>query len=189
MESSMLGKIVLSAAIVVAVNAGAGAAAGTPFGPGTDHQAEDHSFENHSSDVMDGFDLTDSTFEGSNLKDAFFVGGDLTRVILSGVNLSGGDLTNAILTNAVFSSGSNLKDTILVGATVFGLDLTGVNVSGADFTNALYNGTETLPFDPVAAGMILVPEATPASMLMLGLFGLWGYRRSGWATSPLSVVP
>jgi uncharacterized protein YjbI with pentapeptide repeats len=65
----------------------------------------------------------------------------------------------------------------LSGADLSYADLSNSNLSYANLTGALYN-LETVfsdGFDPVAEGMILVPE--PATFLLIGLGGLMLRKR------------
>ncbi len=67
-----------------------------------------------------------------------------------------------------------------------GADFSGATLSAAtsiiaaDFSGAFYSLTSTfnMPgFDPVAAGMLLVPERRTADLLCLGLVGIATVRR------------
>ena len=78
-------------------------------------------------------------------------------------------LQNADLTDAIFSSGTNLRDADLTSATLIGIDLTGVNVGNAIFVGASYDSTTILTFDPVAAGMVYVPEMSALILITSGL--------------------
>ena len=65
----------------------------------------------------------------------------------------------------------------MTGANLIGIDLTGVNVQNAIFIGAIYDSSTVLPFDPVAAGMVPIPEMSPLLMMMLGLLTLSALRR------------
>ena len=158
--------------LLVALNAVA-----TTLTPGGFQQREDHSNENHSNEFLNGIDLSGGSLALSNVKNTSFVGGFFVGTDLSGANLQWVDFSGADLRNAIFSPDTNLKNGDLSGATLYGIDLTGVNIAGVDFTGAFYNGTETLLFDPVAAGMILAPEPSPLTMILAGLIGLAVLRR------------
>jgi hypothetical protein len=137
---------------------------------GMPHQFEDHSgTDNHSNELLDGIDLSFGSFAGTNLKNTSFITGVFVQTDFSGANMLNVVLQNADLTDAIFTSGTNLKNADLTGAILIGIDLTGVNVQNAIFLGAIYDASTILPFDPVAAQMVAVPELTPLTLIMFGL--------------------
>ena len=154
------------------------ARASTLLPAGSSHQFEDHSGENHSFDkILDGIDLSFGSFANTNLRNLSLIAGVFVQTDFSGANLSNVNLQNADLTDAIFSPGANLKNSDLTGANLIGIDLTGVNVQNAIFIGAIYDSSTVLPFDPVAAGMVPIPEMSPLLMMMLGLLTLSALRR------------
>jgi hypothetical protein len=141
----------------------------SPLLPGGSYQNEDHSGENHSDENLDGIDLSFGSFAGTNLRDSSLTTGIFIQTDFSGSNLSNVNLQNADLTDAIFTSAVNLMDADLTGAVLIGIDLTGVNVRSAIFIGAFYDASTILPFDPVAAGMVAVPELSPLTLIMFGL--------------------
>ena len=144
----------------------------TTLVPGSSYQYEDHSGENHSNQILDRIDLSFGSFANTNLKDSSLIAGVFVQTDFSNTNLSNVNLQSADLTNATISSGVNLSDSDLTGAILIGIDLTGVNVRNAIFIGAIYDSSTVLPFDPVAAGMVPIPEMSPLLMMMLGLLVL-----------------
>jgi hypothetical protein len=155
------------------------ARASTLLPAGSSHQFEDHSGENHSSDlVLDGIDLSFGSFANTNLQKLSLIAGVFVQTDFSGANLSKANLQNADLTDAIFSPGTNLNNSNLTGANLIGIDLTGVNVNKTIFIGAIYDSSTVLPFDPVAREMVPVPEKSPLLMMMLGMLTL-----SAWPAS------
>jgi hypothetical protein len=141
----------------------------SPLVAGMSYQYEDHSGENHSDQILDGIDLSFGSFASSNLRISSFIAAVFVETDFSGSNMSGVNLQSANLTDAIFSSGTNLRDADLTSATLIGIDLTGVNVGNAIFVGASYDSTTILTFDPVAAGMVYVPESSPLTLITSGL--------------------
>jgi hypothetical protein len=151
--------------------------------PGSSHQFEDHSGDsgdNHSNQTLDGIDLSFGSFANTNLRNSILIAGVFVQTDFSGANLSNVNLQNANLTDATFSPGTNLNNSDLTGANLIGIDLTGVNVRNAILIGAIYDSSTVLPFafDPVARGMVPIPETSPLLMMMLGLMTL-----SAWPAS------
>lgn len=141
----------------------------SPLLAGMSYQYEDHSGENHSNETLDGIDLSFGSFASSNLRNSSFIAAVFVETDFSGSNMSGVNLQNADLTDAIFSSGTNLRDADLTSAILIGIDLTGVNVGNAIFVGASYDSSTILTFDPVAAGMVYVPEMSPLALITSGL--------------------
>jgi uncharacterized protein YjbI with pentapeptide repeats len=141
----------------------------SPLVAGMPYQFEDHSGENHSDQILDRIDLSFGSFASTNLKDSSFIAAVFVETDFSGSNMSGVNLQSANLTDAIFSSGTNLKDADLTSATLIGIDLTGVNVGNAIFVGAIYDSTTILTFDPMAMGMVYVPEMSAMTLIMSGL--------------------
>jgi uncharacterized protein YjbI with pentapeptide repeats len=99
---------------------------------------------------------------GANLTNTYFAGSDLSGADLSGTLLVDVDLNNVVLSGANLT-GTDLFDTIMW--------------EYANYTDALYDYDTIFPdgFDPVAKGMILVPE--PATLSLLALGGLTLLRK------------
>jgi uncharacterized protein YjbI with pentapeptide repeats len=152
-------------------------AAASTIVPGSSIQFEIHSGERHRGDTLDGIDLSFGSFASSNLRDATLIGGIFVQTNFTDTNLRDADLSNADLTDAIFSSGTNLKDANLSGASLIGIDLTGVNTATANFSGATYDSTSILPFDPIAAGMVVIPEQSPMTLMLLGLVLLAATKR------------
>ena len=143
----------------------------------------------------DGYqpDLSGANFRNSDFSYSFGKGG----LYLAG----GADFTNAKIMNADIGAGT--------GSNFTNVDFTGSEMSG-DFTNAIFvaadlSGTWDLEygvftgatysggslsnrtlfptgFDPIAAGMVLVPEPSTAILVTLGLIGI-SLRRKATKTS------
>jgi uncharacterized protein YjbI with pentapeptide repeats len=141
----------------------------SPLVAGGSYQNEDHSGEGHSREVLDGIDLSFGSFANTILRRSSFIAAVFEQTDFSGANLGRTNLQNADLTNATFSPGTNLRRADLTSATLIGIDLTGVDVRNAIFVGATYDSSTILPFDPVGAGMVLVPEMSPLTLIMLGL--------------------
>jgi len=136
---------------------------------GQSYQFEIHSGEDHSNETLDGIDLSFGSFANTSLKNSSLTAGIFVQTDFSDTDFKNADLQNADLTDAIFNAGSNLKNADLSNAVLIGIDLTGVDVQNTTFTGATYDLTSTLPFDPVAEGMILAPELSPSTLIMLGL--------------------
>jgi hypothetical protein len=141
----------------------------SPLVAGMSYQYEDHAGQNHSNETLAGIDLSFGSFASSNLRNSSFIAAVFVETDFSGSNMGGVNLQNTNLTDAIFSSGTNLRDADLTSATLIGIDLTGVNVRNAIFVGASYDATTILTFDPVAAGMVYVPEMSPLTLIMSGL--------------------
>lgn len=171
-----LRRILLYSAAVVLLAVAVGPAGAASFGPGTVHQNEIHSpNDDHQDEDLSGFDLSFTTFASSDLRGVIFTGATLFQT----------NFTNADLRGVTFSAGMNMNGAILNGADIRGRDLSGVSLLGADlrnitsnggtkFTGALFDGNTQYDagFDPLAAGMVSVPEPTPAALALLGMAGL-----------------
>ena len=159
----------------------AGQSFAAPLTAGGSYPFEDHSSENHSGEILDGIDLSYGSFDGSNLRFTSLVSGVFVETNFSGTNLRDTNFTGADLTDAIFSPAANLGDANLTNAVLIGVDLTGVNVRNAIFVGASYDATTILSFDPLAAGMVPVPELSPLTLVLLGLMALAGLK----SNSPL----
>jgi len=165
-----------------------GASAST-ISAGSFIQFEIHSNENHSSQTLDGIDLSFGSFDSTNLMSSSLIGGIFVQTIFTDANMQFVDLTNADLTDAVFNSGTILRNADLTGANLVGVDLTGVNVQNAIFIGALYDATSILPFNPVAAGMVVIPEQSPMTLMAFGLMMLATLKRPEHPRPLLSSSP
>ena len=161
----------------------------SPLVAGMSYQDEDHSGENHSNQILDGIDLSFGSFASSNLRNSSFISGIFEQTDFSGSNMGGVNLQNADLTDAIFSSGTNLRDADLTSATLIGIDLTGVNVANAIFVGASYDSTTILTFDPVAAGMVYVPEMSPLTLITSGLLILAAFKHEERAGLKRKTAP
>lgn len=155
----------------------AGIAPASPLTPGGSYQFENHSAENHRDQILDGIDLSFGTFAGTNLRNSSLINGIFEGTDFSGANLRNTNFTGANLTNAIFSPTVNLRDANLSNAILVGINLTGVNITNTRFTGASYDATTILTFDPINAGMLLVPETSPMTLVLLGLMGLVGWSK------------
>ncbi|MCR9093502.1 MAG: pentapeptide repeat-containing protein [bacterium] len=127
-------------------------------------------------------------FRGASLRGARFERIDDTQTSLNGASLFGADLTGG-------SFSTTYPSWLSVGVTVEGADFSqavlrdvvglGTTIgaatydAGTDFTNAWADADATIPFDPVTAGWVLVPEPSSAFLLGLGLAGLAARRHQG----------
>jgi hypothetical protein len=143
----------------------------SPLFAGGSYQFEDHSGDNkgHKNRTLDGIDLSFGSFASSDLKNTSFIGAIFVETDFSDADLLNTNLQNVDLTDSIFSSGTNLKNANLTNAVLIGVDLTGVDFKNAIFIGATYDSTTILTFDPVGAGMVLVPELSPLTLIMLGL--------------------
>jgi len=139
---------------------------------GGSYQFEDHSNENHSGETLDGIDLSYGSFVGTNLRNSTLTSGAFIQTDFSNANLRGTDLAGADFTDAIFNSSANLGDANLTNSVLIGVDLTGVNVRNAIFVGASYDATTILTFDPVAAGMVPVPELSTLTLLLIGFMAM-----------------
>ena len=146
-------------------------------------------------------DLSSSTLTGGNFSGSFMMGSDLRSSVLIGVDFSDANLNYTDLSGSVLT-GARFENTSLVGADFSGSSLLGSNFSSTDvrggnfhsatylgsgqgtaiydlntdFTNAWADGG-LIPFDPVAAGWVLVPEPSTALLLGMGLLAMAMPRR------------
>ena len=170
-----LRRILLYSAAVALLAVAVGPAGAVPFGPGTVHQSETHSFDDHRNEDLTGFDLSFTTFESSDLRNVIFTGATLFQT----------NFTNADLRGVTFSPAMNMNGAILNGADLRGIDLSGVSLlgedlrnitsnGGTDFNGALFDASTQYDagFDPLAEGMVSVPEPTPAALALVGMAGL-----------------
>jgi uncharacterized protein YjbI with pentapeptide repeats len=81
--------------------------------------------------ILNGADLSNSTFKGANFQKAEMRGVILTNALLYGANLSYADLSGADLRC------SDLRGAILFGANLSNTKLSKVNLNGADVRNAI----------------------------------------------------
>ena len=138
--------------------------------------------------------IAGADLEGADLSDAYLYRADLHQANLINVDLSGvylryGDLSDANLSGADLDQ-TDLRHVDLHNALLLSADLETIFWSpstvftGAQFSlNALDNGGNPIAdtifpsgFDPIAYGMIAVPEPTAALLVGLGLIG-FGIRR------------
>ena len=157
------------------------------FGWWADFSGADLSFANLSNAIA----CCGADFSGANLSNADFstthsaknaAAGYLANANLTNTNLSGrwlGDSPNANFTNANFfgsSVGGDFTNAIFVAAdlsnTLEGLQY--VDLTGATYSTGSLSNRTLFPagFDPVAAGMVLVPEVSTGLMVGIGLLGM-----------------
>ena len=124
-----------------------------------------------------GAELSHATLFHSNLNAA-----ELSGAVMAGSYLNAADLSFATLFSADLT-GVDFTGAFLLGTHFTGADLSHANLGGvaswdySSFEYAYYNLETILPacFDPVAEGMILVPE--PCTLLLLGMGGLLFRKR------------
>jgi len=162
-------------------------------------QRSDFTGANLSFSNLSGANLWDTNFANANLSDADLSYSYAARgnIYLASVNATNANLTNisngswiawgenSNFTNADFT-GSYLEgefvNSIFVSAdlsdTVYGLQH--ANLTGATYSGGSLSNRTLFPagFDPIAAGMTLVPEPTTALLIGLGLVGLSMGRRT-----------
>jgi hypothetical protein len=180
-DFAMLTKISILFCIVAtsaSISLFAGSSFAGPLTAGGSYPFEIHAGENHSGRALDGIDLSFGSFATSNLRYSSLIGGVFVETDFSGTNLRDTDFSGSDLTNAIFSPAVNLSDANLTNTVLIGVDLTGVNVRNAIFVGAAYDATTILDFDPVAAGMVPVPELSPLTLVLLGLMAMAGLRTS-----------
>lgn len=147
-----------------------------------DHRFEDHSLDaiHRAEDLGGGLDFSFATFTGSDLRATAFTLDVLEGTIFAGADLRGADFGGAWLKDADLSGADLRTPTNFAGAFLGGADLTGITSNGATlFAGALYNDGTSFDagFDPVAEGMILVPEPSTAALLLFGGVIALGRRR------------
>ncbi len=177
---------------------GSGSAVGAPLAAFADHSGEDHSFDSHKNEYLEGIilsgaDLTQTNFMNATLRGAIMIsailtdanlmnadltGADLTNALMSGVNAKNADFTNATLDGVFFPTG-DIKNAVFIGASLLGADLSSlINADKANFAGAVYDAATLLAPGMNTSFMTLVPEPSPAILLLLGLCGLQaGARR------------
>ena len=179
---------------------GSGSAVGAPLAAFADHSGEDHSFDSlkHKNEYLEGIilsgaDLTQTNFMNATLRGAIMIsailtdanlmnadltGADLTNALMSGVNAKNADFTNATLDGVFFPTG-DIKNAIFIGASLLGADLSSlINADKAIFVGAVYDAATLLAPGMDTSFMTLVPEPSPAILLLFGLCGLQaGARR------------
>ena len=178
---------------------GSGSAVGAPLAAFADHSGEDHSSESlHKGEYLEGIilsgaDLTQTNFMNATLRGAIMIsailtdanlmnadltGADLTSALMSGVNAKNADFTNATLDGVFFPTG-DIKNAIFIGASLLGADLSSlINADKANFAGAVYDAATLLAPGMDTSFMTLVPEPSPAILLLFGLCGLQaGARR------------
>lgn len=177
---------------------GSGSAVGAPLAAFADHSGEDHSFDSHKNEYLEGIilsgaDLTQTNLmitiltnaimisailTDANLMNADLTGADLTNALMSGVKAKNADFTNATLDGVFFPTG-DIKNAIFIGASLLGADLSSlINADKANFAGAVYDAATLLAPGMNTSSMTLVPEPSPAILLLFGLCGLQaGARR------------
>lgn len=161
------------------------AASASPLVAGADHSGENHQNEVHAFQVLDGIILANANLRNTDFARTSFVDAIFTDAMLRDARFGSANLARVLF------GGANVRDASFFGANLIGADLSGVvQANRATWTLATYSLSTLLPagFDPNAAGMIFVPEPSPASMLTLMSLGLFATalhrRRLTGATQP-----